>query len=90
MVGIDDDAPTGRQVRAGDGVSFSMIRVNDGQFEVKWKKGMTVQSLLQECKLSYPMLLVALNGRVVPPEKYAAHSLADGDAVMVRHLVSGG
>ena len=67
-----------------------MILVNDGQFQIEWSKGMTVQSLLQVCKLTYPILLVAVNEQVVPREAYGTHLLADGDSVKARHLVSGG
>jgi sulfur carrier protein len=80
----------GNSAFPGDRRRSFMICVNDGQFQVDWKEGMTVQSLLLACKFTYPMLLVTANGQVVPVEEYAIHRLVDGDEVKVLHLVSGG
>lgn len=65
-----------------------MITVN--KRETEWHEGMTVQSLLDEKKYSFKLIIVKINGNVIPTKEYASYPIHDGDNVDVIHLISGG
>jgi len=64
------------------------IRVN-GE-ECPWREGLTVERLLEEKRFSFPLKTVLVNGTRIAREAYAATPLADGDEVVVVHMMSGG
>jgi thiamine biosynthesis protein ThiS len=66
-----------------------MIRVND-KWDLAWKPGMTVQDVLIALNFTHPVLVVTVNGGLVPAADYAAHPLADQDRVKVIHVIAGG
>jgi sulfur carrier protein len=66
-----------------------MIRVND-RFEVEWFEGMTIETLLQQCGFTYPLVVVSVQGQVVPNSQFSAYVVEDGSDVRVLHLVAGG
>jgi len=66
-----------------------MIRVND-KFEVEWQEGMAVDSLLKTIKFTFPMIVVSVNGKVVPRSEFGTTTIEDNDEVKVLHLVAGG
>jgi sulfur carrier protein len=66
-----------------------MIRVND-KFEVEWEEGTTVTRLLERLNFSFPLVIVSIDGALVPKDKYASHQIPDGAQVKVLHLVAGG
>lgn len=66
-----------------------MIRVND-KFDVEWREGMTVDALLETLNFTFPMIVVSVNGQVVPKSEYGSTAIEDGDQVRVIHLVAGG
>ena len=66
-----------------------MIRVNN-KFDVEWQEGMTVNSLLEILKFTFPMIVVSVNGKVVPKSEYGTTAIEDNDQVRVIHLVAGG
>jgi sulfur carrier protein len=66
-----------------------MIRVND-KFEVEWQERMTVDSLLEILKFTFPMIIVSVNGKVVLRNEYETTRIEDNDEVRVIHLVAGG
>jgi len=66
-----------------------MIRVNE-RLAVPWQPGMTVEALLQTCGFTYPLVVVSVNGTVVPREQFSTATVASGDEVRVLHLVAGG
>jgi len=66
-----------------------MIRVND-KFDVEWEPGMTVRRLLERLRFSYRMLVISVNGEIVPPEEWETRTVADGDQVRVLHMLAGG
>ena len=66
-----------------------MIRVND-KFDVEWREGMTVNSILEVLKFTFPMIIVSVNGRVVPRSEYGTTRIEDNDEVKVIHLIAGG
>ncbi len=66
-----------------------MIRVND-RWEIPWREGMTVETVLVACKFTHHYVAVSVNGNLVPPDEYARHPVADGDQVQVIHIIGGG
>ena len=65
-----------------------MITLNKQKSE--WHEGMTVQSLLDEKKYTFRMIVVKINGKVIPKKEYATYPIHDGDNVDAIHLISGG
>ena len=66
-----------------------MICVN-GKFEVDWEAGMTVTQLLARLKFSFPLLIVSVDGELVPKEEYATRQVPDEAEVKVLHMTAGG
>jgi len=66
-----------------------MIHIND-KFEVEWEEGMTVAGLLQQLKFSFPLIVVSVNGVLVPKEEYGAHQVPEDAEVKVLHMTAGG
>lgn len=67
-----------------------MISVNDGKYEIDWQEGMTVNSILEICKFTFPMIVVSVNGKIVPKSEYGTTRVEDNDEVKVMHLIAGG
>ncbi len=66
-----------------------MIRVN-GQYDVEWRPGLTVQDVLDALKFTFRMIVVKVNGQVVLRPDWAATQVPDGAEVQALHLISGG
>jgi len=66
-----------------------MILVN-GKFEVTWEEGMTVSTLLRKLKFSFPLIIVSVDGVLVPKEEYATRQVPDNSDVKVLHMSAGG
>jgi sulfur carrier protein len=65
-----------------------MICVNHEEME--WQRGMTVQDILDRRKYTFPLIVVKVDGELVPKEAYGSHRVEDGADVRVIHLISGG
>lgn len=66
-----------------------MIQVND-RTEVAWEEGMTVADLLERLNYTYPLIIVKVDGELVPRESYDDRVIPDGADVRVVHLIAGG
>ena len=66
-----------------------VIAVND-KWEVGWKPGMTIRDILTGLGFTHTVVVVSLNGLLVPPSDYDVQLLADGDSVKVIHIIGGG
>jgi len=66
-----------------------MILVN-GKFEATWEEGMTVSTLLRKLKFSFPLIIVSVDGVLVPKEEYATRQVPDNSDVKVLHMSAGG
>lgn len=53
-------------------------------------KSLTIQQLLELKNFTFRMLVVKINGELVKKDSYNTALVADGDDVIVLHLVSGG
>ena len=65
-----------------------MIKVNGRDRE--WEKDLTVDLLLKKCKYTFPLIMVKVNGKYIPKEKYKDTMITDGDDVQVIHSIAGG
>ena len=65
-----------------------MIKVNGRDKE--WEKNLTVDLLLENCKYTFPLIMVKINGKYIPKEKYKDTAIIDGDDVQVIHSIAGG
>ena len=53
-------------------------------------ESLSVAGLLERKRWTFPLIIVKVNGELVPRESYALRPLAEGDVVEAYHLVSGG
>ena len=51
---------------------------------------LTITSLLQVKNYTFKMLIVKVNGKLIPKDEYGETWVQDGDDVIVLHLISGG
>ena len=58
--------------------------------EKRLPEGVTLQDLVRELALEKHAIAVELNRSVVPKDRYAATSLAEGDRLEIVTLVGGG
>ena len=65
-----------------------MISVNGDS--TKHQAGMTVRDLLREKGFVFPLLVVRINGTLVPREDFDTTPIPDKADVQVLHLMSGG
>lgn len=65
-----------------------MITVNGSTHP--WHEGMTIRDVLDERRFTFPLLVVRIDGRLVPRGEYAETPVPDGSDVDVMHLMSGG
>ncbi len=65
-----------------------MIVVNGDP--MPWSEGMTVRDVLIERNYVFRMLIVRINGRLVPRAGFDTTLVPDGAEVDVVHLISGG
>lgn len=55
-----------------------------------WVDGETILGLLRRKNYVYPMLVIKINGKVVPRTQYAERVIEDDSIIEVIHLESGG
>jgi sulfur carrier protein len=65
-----------------------MITVNGDS--APWTPDLTVRGVLRAKKYTFPLLIITLNGAIIPPKEYDATPVPDGSVVDVLHLLSGG
>lgn len=65
-----------------------MIKVNGRDRE--WEVNLTVELLLERCKYTFPLIMVKVNGKYIPKEKYQNTLIVDNDDVQLIHSIAGG
>jgi len=65
-----------------------MIKVNGRDKECE--ENITVDLLLEKFKYTFPLIMVKVNGKYIPKEKYKDTAIMDGDDVQVVHSIAGG
>jgi sulfur carrier protein len=58
--------------------------------EIAWEEGLTVSALLERFRYTFPLIVVKIDGEVIPPVEYPTRAIPDGADVRVIHLVAGG
>jgi len=58
--------------------------------KVDFKEGESVNRLLKRMKFVFPLVVVKIDGRIIPRELYFGTKVHDGASVEVIHLTSGG
>ena len=66
-----------------------MILVNNRD-EIEWEDGLTVSTLLDRFRYTFPHIIVKIDGEVIPREQYPTRAIPDGADVRVIHLIAGG
>jgi sulfur carrier protein len=65
-----------------------MIVVNEEPLD--WHEGMTVRDVLRAKNYRFPMLIIHVDGLLIPKPDYDTAAVPDGAVVQVIHLISGG
>ena len=65
-----------------------MITVNGKELE--WEEGMTVDAVLKRMKYTSHLILVKVDGEVIPQKNFGTAPVPDGAVVEAIHLVGGG
>ena len=65
------------------------MRLNDRPYP-QWKKGMTIQDVIEERNFIYPKLVVKVNDRLVEKIEYSSVRLEEEDDLKIHHLLAGG
>jgi thiamine biosynthesis protein ThiS len=65
-----------------------MITVNTR--EHPWHADLSVQKLLDEKGYIFKHIIVRINGEYIPEENWQQRMIAEGDDVVVLHLIAGG
>ncbi len=63
------------------------IRVND-KFTVRWRPGMTVRDVIRALRFSYALLVVRINGQVIPREAWEHQTVHPDDDVKIWHMIA--
>ncbi len=64
------------------------IKVNSQ--EIDWVEGETIAELLRRMNYIYPMLVIKMDGAVIPRSQYPEKKIPDGCTLEIIHLESGG
>ncbi|MDD4308322.1 MAG: sulfur carrier protein ThiS [Thermoplasmata archaeon] len=55
-----------------------------------WVENETVTELLRRMNFIYPMVIVKIDGEIIPKAQYDVRKIKDGSVISVLHLESGG
>ena len=55
-----------------------------------WRVGMTVRDAIVEKKYGFPLVIVRIDGKLIPRGTYDETGIPDGSVLEVIHLMSGG
>lgn len=66
-----------------------MIRINNRD-EIAWEEGLTISTLLERLRYTFPHIIVTIDGEVVQQKDYPTRTIPDGANVRLVHLIAGG
>lgn len=66
-----------------------MLTINNRD-KIDWKKGMTVQGVLDAMGYEYVLITVTVNGEFVSKDDYETFKVPDDSEISVFHLAHGG
>ena len=58
--------------------------------EVKYVESETVKQLLKRMKFTFPLVVVKINGKLVPRNKFSDVFVSGDSKISVIHMISGG
>ena len=67
-----------------------VITLNNREEIIENKTEITIQELLDYKAYSFKMLVIKINGTLIPRDEYGSTIIRDNDNVTVLHLMSGG
>lgn len=56
----------------------------------QWKQDETVKELLKRVKYTFPLVIVKINGKIIPRKKYTEVKIPKNAKIDVIHMISGG
>ncbi len=71
-------------------ISTMRITLNNEQLEIPERQKLTVQELIEYRRFSFKLLVIKINGTLIPKSDYSSAVVNDGDEVLILHLMSGG
>jgi len=57
---------------------------------IDWEERMTLDVILKKLNYTYKMLIVKVNGELVPKNQYDSYIVPEGADLKIIHLISGG
>lgn len=66
-----------------------MIMVNNRD-KLQWHEGMTVQDVLDAMRYKFSLIIVTINGEIVPKDDYETQQVPDDADVKAIHIMHGG
>jgi len=57
---------------------------------IDWVENETVQALLDRMNYNFPLIIVKIDGTLIPKDEYSNSLIPDGSKVEMVHLISGG
>jgi len=67
-----------------------LFQIHQSGRDTEWEEKLTVELLLERCKYTFPLIMVKVNGKYIPKEKYKDTLIMDNDDVQVIHSIAGG
>lgn len=65
-----------------------MIKVN--RRDMDFYEGMTIKSLLDDLRYSFPNIIIWVNGEFITKDDYGKTCVKDGDNIQIIHPIAGG
>ena len=65
-----------------------MITVNGKTIE--WIEGETISKLLSRMNYIFPLVIIKINGTLIPRKNYASTIIPDNAKIDIIHMISGG
>ena len=72
------------------GANKAIVIFVNNKWELEWRPGVTVREVLTDLSFTHTVVVVSVNGLLVPSADYDTHPVADGDSVKVIHIIGGG
>ncbi len=67
-----------------------MKTINVNGHTIDWQEGMVIQDVLRIMNYTFKMLVIKIDGKLVPKDAYGSTLVPEGATVHVIHLISGG
>ncbi|HDS09292.1 MAG TPA: sulfur carrier protein ThiS [Firmicutes bacterium] len=58
--------------------------------EIEYIPNESIKELLKRMRYIFPMIIIRVNDRLIPKERYSEYIINDGARIEIIHLISGG